>query len=128
MDPKLIQPFIQTAVEAFGYDRLCFEANCKSASLYSENNEPKNLIPIHSMLRCSGPCAFFLSFFLSYLIFFPFSCLLLFQGFFCNFVDSMDGFSTWVDVLVPMLKEIGASEADLEMLFRTNAMRVYGIV
>ena len=49
------------------------------------------------------------------------------QGFFCNFVDSMDGFSTWVDVLVPMLKEIGASEADLEMLFRTNAMRVYGI-
>eukprot|EP00729_Bicosta_minor_P003918 gene3918-32935_t len=76
VDPKLIQPFIQTAVEAFGYDRLCFEAN----------------------------------------------------WFFCNFVDSMDGFSTWVDVLVPMLKEIGASEADLEMLFRTNAMRVYGIV
>ena len=38
----------------------------------------------------------------------------------------MGGFKTWVDVLVPMLKNIGAS-ADLEMLFRTNAMRVYGI-
>ena len=28
VDPKVIQPFIQTAVDAFGYDRLCFEANC----------------------------------------------------------------------------------------------------
>lgn len=39
----------------------------------------------------------------------------------------MDGYGTWATLLVPMLKELGATADDLENLFRTNALRAYGI-
>jgi predicted TIM-barrel fold metal-dependent hydrolase len=79
VNPATILPFVRTAVQAFGYNRLCFEAN----------------------------------------------------WFFSNFadgsVDHMDGYGTWAGILVPMLTKLGASPADLKMVFRDNAIRVYGI-
>lgn len=52
--------------------------------------------------------------------------------FFCNFLPAgpdkgMDGYGTWAKVLVPMLTELGATPQDLKQLFRTNALRAYGI-
>jgi len=79
VNPAMILPFIQTAVSAFGYDRLCFEANW------------------------------------------------FFSNFQAGSPGAMDGFGTWVEILVPMLENIGASPADLERVFRLNAMSVYGI-
>ena len=52
--------------------------------------------------------------------------------FFCNFLPAgpgkgMNGYDAWSTMLVPMLKEMGATPADLERLFRTNALKAYGI-
>ena len=52
--------------------------------------------------------------------------------FFCNFLPDgpgkgMDGYGTWATLLVPMLTELGATPEDLEHLFRSNALRAYGI-
>ena len=47
--------------------------------------------------------------------------------FFSNWVDSLDGFGEWVRMLVPMLKDLGATADELRMVFRDNARRVYRI-
>ena len=52
--------------------------------------------------------------------------------FFCNFLPDgpgkgMDGYGTWATLLVPMLTELGATAEDLKQLFRSNALRAYGI-
>jgi len=75
VNKTVIKPFLQAAVAAFGYDRLCFEAN----------------------------------------------------WFFSNWVDSLDGYGEWARILVPMLKENGATAADLKKVFRDNAIKVYNI-
>lgn len=78
-------PFAKAAVGAFGWDRLCFEAN------WFFSNWPD-----------TGPGV-------------------VGKG-------ELDGYGEWVRVLVPMLqKELGAGEAELKKVFRTNAKRVYGI-
>ena len=52
--------------------------------------------------------------------------------FFCNFLPDgpdkgMDAYNTLARLLVPMLRELGATEADLKQLFRTNALQAYSI-
>ena len=39
----------------------------------------------------------------------------------------MDAYNTLSRLLVPMLRELGATEADLKQLFRTNALQAYSI-
>lgn len=75
VNATMIKPFVATAIEAFQYDRLCFEAN----------------------------------------------------WFFSNWKTSLDGFGTWVRVLHELLDELGTTNDEMTMLFRTNALRVYGI-
>ena len=74
VNASMIKPFIATAIQAFQYDRLCFEAN----------------------------------------------------WFFSNW-KTMDGFGVWVGVLHELLAEMGTTHEQMVKLFRTNALRVYGI-